>query len=103
MDLIAHQSLSTSAGIPVIVECAIYLVPYKDDVMQVYAAPVCFIFDLVAINSFTREAVVSGLKEVLESNSIIKVMHDCSKPAAAIFYQLHIRLCNVFDTQVAMG
>lgn len=75
----------------------------QGDVMQVYAAPVCFIFDVVAISSFTRETVVSGLKEVLESNSIIKVMHDCSKPAAAIFYQLHIRLCNVFDTQVAMG
>ncbi len=71
--------------------------------MQVYAAPVCFIFDLVATNAFTRETVVSGFREVLESNSIIKVMHDCSKPAAAIFYQLHIRLCNVFDTQVAMG
>ena len=75
----------------------------QHDAMQVYAAPVCFIFDLVAINSFTRETVVSGLREVLESNSIIKVMHDCGKPAAAIFYQLHIRLCNVFDTQVAMS
>ena len=89
--------LSTFAGIPVILDCTIYI---QGDVMQVYAAPVCFIFDLVAINSFTRETVVSGLREVLESNSIIKVMHDCSKPAAAIFYQLHIRLCNVFDTQV---
>ncbi len=27
-DLIAHQSLSTSAGIPVILEYTIYLVPY---------------------------------------------------------------------------
>ncbi|KAL0036742.1 hypothetical protein WJX79_008168 [Trebouxia sp. C0005] len=71
--------------------------------LQVYAAPVCFIFDLVAINSHTRETVSSGLREVLESNSIIKVMHDCEKPAAAVFYQLGIRLCNVFDTQIARG
>jgi len=74
----------------------------QDDVMQVYAAPVCFIFDLVAVDPKTRETVVSGLRQVLESDSIIKVMHDCGKPAAAVFYQLGIRLCNVFDTQVAV-
>ncbi|DBA86264.1 TPA: hypothetical protein ACH3X1_005764 [Trebouxia sp. C0004] len=71
--------------------------------LQVYAAPVCFIFDLVAVNSSTKEVVVSGLRAVLESDTIIKVMHDCGKPAAAVFYQLGIRLCNVFDTQVARG
>ena len=69
--------------------------------MQVYAAPICFIFDLVAVSPQTLETLVSGLRQVLESDSIIKVMHDSGKPAAAVFYQLGIRLCNVFDTQVA--
>ncbi len=70
------------------------------DTMQVYAAPVCFIFDLVGVKPATRETMISGLAQVLENEGIIKVMHDCAKPAAAIYYQLGIKLCNVFDTQV---
>lgn len=69
--------------------------------MQVYAAPVCFIFDMVTIDHSVRAALISGLKQVLEDNSVIKIMHDCRRPAAAIRYQLQINLCNVFDTQAS--
>ena len=71
--------------------------------MQVYAAPVCFIFDLVGANPKAREVLVSSLMKVLEDGNIIKVMHDCRHPAAAIHYQLGIKLSNVFDTQVAFA
>jgi len=30
----------------------------------------------------------------------VKVIHDCRQDSAALFYQLQIRLANVFDTQV---
>ncbi|KAL3157622.1 hypothetical protein ABBQ32_012070 [Trebouxia sp. C0010 RCD-2024] len=69
--------------------------------IQVYAAPVCFIFDMVTIDHSVRAALISGLKQVLEDNSVIKIMHDCRRPAAAIRYQLQINLCNVFDTQAS--
>ena len=65
---------------------------------QVYAAPFCFIFDLV--HPASRNILVQGLKQVLESQSIIKVMHACHDAAAALRYQLGIRVAHVFDTQV---
>lgn len=68
--------------------------------MQVYAAPICFIFDMVTNDRSVKAALISGLKQVLEDESVIKVMHDCRKPAAAIRYQLQIGLRSVFDTQV---
>ena len=68
--------------------------------MQVYAAPICFIFDMVTDDRSVKAALVSGLKQVLEDGSLIKLMHDCRRPAAAIRYQLQISLSNVFDTQV---
>ena len=68
--------------------------------MQIYAAPVCFIFDMVTNDRSVKAALISGLKQVLEDESVTKVMHDCRKPAAAIRYQLHIGLRSVFDTQV---
>ena len=68
--------------------------------MQVYAAPICFVFDMVTTDRSVKAALISGLKQVLEDESVIKLMHDCRRPAAAIRYQLEISMCNVFDTQV---
>lgn len=68
--------------------------------MQIYAAPICFIFDMVTNDRSVKAALISGLKQVLEDESVVKVMHDCRKPAAAIRYQLQIGLRSVFDTQV---
>ena len=55
---------------------------------------------MVTNDRSVKAALISGLKQVLEDESVIKLMHDCRRPAAAIRYQLQISLCNIFDTQV---
>lgn len=42
-----------------------------------------------------------GLKQLLESEHIIKVVHDCRNDSAALFFQCDVQVKNVFDTQAA--
>jgi len=42
-----------------------------------------------------------GLKKLLESEQVIKVVHDCRNDSAALFFQYDIHLRAVFDTQAA--
>merc|ERR1719382_1874260 len=42
-----------------------------------------------------------GLKQLLESEHIIKVVHDCRNDSAALFFQCNVQVRNVFDTQAA--
>jgi len=42
-----------------------------------------------------------GLKQLLESEHIIKVVHDCRNDSAALFFQCDVQVRNVFDTQAA--
>jgi len=42
-----------------------------------------------------------GLKKLLESEQIIKVVHDCRNDSAALFFQCDVQVKNVFDTQAA--
>ncbi len=44
--------------------------------------------------------IVEELRSLMENSSVVKVIHDCRQDSAALFYQLQIRLANVFDTQV---
>ncbi|GAB6020600.1 hypothetical protein CHUAL_003277 [Chamberlinius hualienensis] len=56
------------------------------------------ILDLVACREMMTDG---GIKEILESPNIIKVVHDCRNDSAALYYQFDITLNNVFDTQAA--
>lgn len=52
--------------------------------------------DLKAINPFMH-----GFKEVMESNTVMKIFHDFCEDASALICQYNI-ICNfVFDTQIA--
>jgi len=42
-----------------------------------------------------------GLKQLLESEHIPKVVHDCRNDSAALFFQCEVQIKNVFDTQAA--
>lgn len=42
-----------------------------------------------------------GLKRLLESEQIIKVVHDCRNDSAALFFQYDVNIRGVFDTQAA--
>ena len=48
-----------------------------------------------------RPQVLEAFAPLLESNSVVKVIHDCREDSAALYAQHGLRLKNVFDTQVA--
>jgi len=59
-----------------------------------------FLFDVVdpAVLAATMDA---GLRALLESQSVLKVFHDCRSDSDALWHCAHVRLQHVFDTQIA--
>lgn len=57
-----------------------------------------FIFDVASCPDMVPHG---GIKEVLESEKVIKVIHDCRNDSVNLFNQFQILLKNVFDTQSA--
>ncbi|XP_025083010.1 uncharacterized protein LOC112557403 [Pomacea canaliculata] len=57
-----------------------------------------YLFDV-----FTEPRILKtgGLKAILESETIVKVMHSSKNDATALYWQFGVKLHNVFDTQVA--
>lgn len=56
-----------------------------------------FIFDVLSCPEMITEG---GLKTLLESENVIKVIHDCRNDSGNLFNQFNILMKNVFDTQV---
>ncbi|XP_073974827.1 egl_like_exo domain-containing protein [Rhodnius prolixus] len=57
-----------------------------------------YIFDLVTCPNLV---VTGGLQRLLESDKVVKVIHDCRNDSVNLFNQYGITLRNVFDTQAA--
>ncbi|XP_076111576.1 uncharacterized protein LOC143079833 [Mytilus galloprovincialis] len=57
-----------------------------------------FLFDVWTNKNLFQKG---KLKDILESEKIIKVMHSCRGDSAALYFQFEVLLENVFDTQVA--
>ncbi|XP_046669279.1 egalitarian protein homolog [Homalodisca vitripennis] len=57
-----------------------------------------YIFDLITCPSLVS---AGGLQKLLESDSVIKVIHDCRNGSVNLYNQFGITLRNVFDTQAA--
>ena len=60
----------------------------------------CFLFDLVPGDNFAVFFDL-GLRALLESTDVMKVMHDCRCDADALNHLAHVTLRNVVDTQIA--
>jgi ribonuclease D len=61
--------------------------------LQMYFAGKCYLFDLLAVDPFPY-----GLKEVMQSQSIMKIFHDFCEDQSALINQYNL-VCNfVFDT-----
>ena len=60
----------------------------------------CFLFDLVPGDNFAVFLDL-GLRALLESTDVMKVMHDCRCDADALSHLAHVTLHNVVDTQIA--
>ncbi|CAG9861325.1 unnamed protein product [Phyllotreta striolata] len=56
-----------------------------------------YVFDLISC----PEMIDHGLKKLLESDYIIKVVHDCRNDSVNLFNQYNITMRMVFDTQAA--
>lgn len=57
-----------------------------------------YIFDLVTCPNLV---VAGGLQRLLESEKVVKVIHDCRNDSVNLYNQYGITLRNVFDTQAA--
>ncbi|XP_033105609.1 uncharacterized protein LOC117107884 [Anneissia japonica] len=60
-----------------------------------------YLVDVLAILEPNQFFVGGGLKKLLESPDVIKVIHDCRADNAALYHQYDVSLTNVFDTAVA--
>lgn len=57
-----------------------------------------FIFDILTCPQIIPDG---GLKVLLESEDVIKVIHDCRNDSVNLYHQFNVLLRNVFDTQSA--
>uniref|UniRef100_A0AC34GWQ9 3'-5' exonuclease domain-containing protein n=1 Tax=Panagrolaimus sp. ES5 TaxID=591445 RepID=A0AC34GWQ9_9BILA len=57
-----------------------------------------FVFDLRSSDTIVLE---SGIKDLLESDSVLKVMHDIKRVANVLAHRYSVHMRNVFDTQIA--
>jgi exonuclease 3'-5' domain-containing protein 1 len=58
--------------------------------------PKCFLFDV--LNKTKQDPMIGFLREILESDSVLKIIHDCRMDSDALHHLLDIKLANVHDT-----
>jgi hypothetical protein len=56
-----------------------------------------FIFDVIK----GKEELIQKIKPILESEKILKIIHDVRRDSEALFYQFSIKLNQIFDTIIA--
>lgn len=61
-------------------------------------AGLVYVFDILMCRDISGKG---RLRFLLEDETVIKVIHDCSNVSAALTFQFAVTLRNVFDTQVA--
>jgi len=66
--------------------------------VQLATVDTTYIFDITALGA---KAFRGGLKTILESNKITKIVHDARTDSDALYHQHKVVLTNTFDTQVA--
>lgn len=66
--------------------------------LQVATKNKVYLFDILLLGA---RAFRNGLSNILGSENILKVMHDCRRISGCLMVQFGVKLTNVFDTQVA--
>lgn len=66
-------------------------------IMQIASQDAVYIIDAFQ----GGDKLMQACKPVLESESVIKVIHDCKRDSEALYHQFGIKLHNVMDTQIA--
>ncbi|XP_050389303.1 uncharacterized protein LOC126808527 [Patella vulgata] len=66
--------------------------------IQIDANGSIFLFDMIKLG---EDGFDHGLKNIIQSEAILKVIHDCRMISDMLHHQYHIKMLNIFDTQVA--
>lgn len=66
--------------------------------LQIATKQKVYLFDILILGA---RAFKNGLAMILQSKSILKVIHDCRTIAGCVSSQFGVNITNVFDTQVA--
>ncbi|KAK9131114.1 hypothetical protein Sjap_011601 [Stephania japonica] len=66
-------------------------------IMQIAFPDAIYLVDVVQ----GGDAIMTACKPALESNNVVKVIHDCKRDSEALYFQFGIKLHNVVDTQIA--
>jgi exonuclease 3'-5' domain-containing protein 1 len=66
-------------------------------IVQLSTDQQCFLFDVMGIDINSEIALF--LKEILEKDTIVKIIHDCKIDSDVLYHQLGITLAGVHDTQ----
>ena len=65
-----------------------------------FGGPV-YTFELLDMAFNIKDPVLDRIEQVLASDKIVKIVHDVSSLSEAMFYLHHIRIKNIWDTQVS--
>jgi len=77
-------------------------VPNSLCLIQIACPTATFFYDCVSMShNSNRDALHSQLSKLLESEEVVKVVHDCEKDAAALYQDMGIKLAGVLDSQIA--
>eukprot|EP01133_Synstelium_polycarpum_P000435 gene435-518_t len=57
-----------------------------------------FLFDICALG---QAAFTGGLKETLESRTVLKIVHDCRRDSEILYHRHSVNLDHVYDVQIA--
>ena len=72
---------------------------YSQASLMSFATPSCaFLFDMDALGDAAFD---NGLRDILESEHIEKVVHNCRIVSEYLHHKHRVAICNVFDTQVS--
>lgn len=72
-------------------------------IIQIATNQKCFIFDVLSKKNFNKnkdkyDPLLQWIKDILESKTILKIIHDCRMDSDALFHKFGIILTNVHDT-----
>jgi exonuclease 3'-5' domain-containing protein 1 len=72
---------------------------YSQASLVSFATPSCaFLFDIYTLGDAAFD---NGLRDILESEKIEKVIHNCRLVSDCLHHKYRVTICSVFDTQVA--
>eukprot|EP00736_Rhodelphis_marinus_P006350 Rmarinus@m.1786 len=100
---LASQQISKHASIAVDCEGTRLSRDGKLCLLQIATPDGVYLFDLMHEAGVKGFLDSGGLRSILESESILKVMHDCRNDSDALYHLGGVRLANVFDTQIAFA